>query len=333
MRIFRRSPLVSVILPSFNHADFVGDAVRSVLAQSMRDLELIVVDDGSSDGTDAVVAALDDPRLTFIRLADNRAIHPRNLALARARGTYVAFQNSDDVWAPDKLAAQLTVMEGRGRPSACFTTTDLIDAAGLPATDSWASGIFTATNRPATQWLRYFFDVGNCLPLPSAMVRRADLARLGGFRASLVQLGDFDLWVRLAALGEFHIIDQALTQIRIVEHRNASAPAPRTSRRSLIEWASVLESYVQSPILDQFDRIFPDLPAASTTGARKVALALRAWGITSAHRRFADRVMAQVLDDATQRADAIAAHGVGSIHDFLRHRGESEFLWHDPGAA
>ena len=93
-------PLVSVILPSFNHAAFVGEAVQSVLDQTFRDLELIVVDDASSDETADVVASIHDPRLTLIRLSENRAVHARNLALSQARGQYVAFQNSDDIWVP-----------------------------------------------------------------------------------------------------------------------------------------------------------------------------------------------------------------------------------------
>jgi glycosyltransferase involved in cell wall biosynthesis len=76
------TPLVSVILPSFNHAAFVGEAAQTVLDQTFSDLELIVVDDGSSDGTADIVAAIRDPRLTLIRLSENRAVHSRNLALS-----------------------------------------------------------------------------------------------------------------------------------------------------------------------------------------------------------------------------------------------------------
>ena len=213
-------PLVSVILPSYNHADYVGRAVQSVLDQTFRDLELIVVDDGSTDRTAGVVASIRDPCLTLIRLSENRAVHARNLALNHACGKYIAFQNSDDIWMPGKLAAQLDVIEGGDQYVAGFTSAEIIDERGLPTRGAWANGIFTTANRTAANWLRHFFDVGNCLPLPSAIVRRSDLIQAGAFRASLVQLGDFDLWIRLAALGEFFVLPEQLTEIRIIEGTN-----------------------------------------------------------------------------------------------------------------
>ena len=333
MRFFSRKPLVSVILPSFNHATFVGEAVRSVLDQTFRDLELIVVDDGSSDRTADVVASVRDPRLTLIRLSENRAVHPRNLALSQAGGRYVAFQNSDDTWVPGKLAAQLEVMEGGSQYAACFTAAEIIDENGRPASGTWADQIFTTVDRAAASWLRHFFDVGNCLPLPSAMARRSDVIRLDAFRASLVQLADFDLWIRLAALGEFHIIPERLTNIRIIEGVNISRPSLRTGRRSTIELATVLERYTESPVIEHFDRAFADLPKSPTLGAKKVALSLHAWGRGGAHSLFADRTVARVMEDAHERADAVAVHGMEFIHTFLARRCESEFIWHGAGAS
>jgi len=333
MKFFARRPLVSVILPSFNHAFFVGEAVRSVLDQTFRDLELIVVDDGSSDGTPDVVALVRDPRLTLIRLPANRAVHPRNLALGQARGRYVAFQNSDDTWLPGKLETQIKVMEGEGRYAACFTGAEIIDESGRPAIGTWADRIFTTVDRTAASWLRHFFEVGNCLPLPSAMARRSDVIGVGAFRASLVQLGDFDLWIRLAALGEFHIIPEKLTKVRIVEGVNVSRPSIQGSRRSRIELATVLERYTESLVLAHFDSVFPNLPKSLPPGAKKVALALHALERGSAYSLFADRTVARVMEDANERADAIAAHGMEFIHTFLARRCESEFVWHGAGAS
>ncbi|SCY60147.1 glycosyltransferase [Nitrosospira sp. Nsp13] len=324
-------PLVSVILPSFNHAAFVGEAVQSVLDQTFRDLELIVVDDASSDETADVVASIHDPRLTLIRLSENRAVHARNLALSQARGQYVAFQNSDDIWVPAKLAAQLEAMESASRHIACFTAVEIIDKNGRTARDTWANGIFTTVNRPAANWLQHFFDVGNCLPLPSAIAHRSDVIRLGAFRPSFVQLGDVDLWIRLAALGEFFILPEPLTKIRIMEGVNLSTPSLRGHRQAQIEFAAVLERYTESPIIEQLDHIFPDLAKTPASGAKKVSLALRAWGCNDAngaYSLFADRTVARVMEDAHERADAIAAHGTEFIHTFFARRCESEFIRH-----
>ena len=103
----KTSPLFSVILPSYNHADYVAAAVHSVLDQTVNDLELIVIDDGSTDGTPDIVENIKDSRIHLIKLTENRSKQPRNLALEIAQGKFVAFQNSDDVWHPQKLERQI----------------------------------------------------------------------------------------------------------------------------------------------------------------------------------------------------------------------------------
>lgn len=102
-----RAPAVSVLIIVHNRAHTIGAAVRSVLVQTMPDFELVVVDDGSTDGTAAVVGTFDDPRLRLVRTAENRGIpHARNRALAEARGDYIAWLDSDDICHPERLAVQ-----------------------------------------------------------------------------------------------------------------------------------------------------------------------------------------------------------------------------------
>jgi hypothetical protein len=121
-----------------------------------------------------------------------------------------------------------------------------------------------------------------------------------------VQLGDFDLWIRLAALGEFFILPEHLTKIRIIEGTNLSRPSLPKQRRSQVEHATVLERYTDSPILEQVARVFPDLSNMHTSGAKKVALALRAWHHGGApHALFADRTIASVMENVRDRADAL----------------------------
>jgi glycosyltransferase involved in cell wall biosynthesis len=308
----------------------VHEAVTSVLDQTFRDLELVVVDDGSSDGTADIVSSIHDPRLTLIRLPENRAVHARNLALGRATGQYIAFQNSDDIWLPSKLAQQLEVMERRaGGYTAGFTAAQVVDEKGIPTSNTWASRLFTAVNRTSAEWLRQFLDSGNCLPLPSAIVRRVDLTSLRGFRGSLVQLGDFDLWIRLAALGEFFVLPDPLTKVRVVPGVNLSQPTLRGSRRVQVELATVLERYIEPSILAKFDDIFPDLPKMPTPAAKKVALALRVWDRSQGYSLFADRLLERVMEDARERADAVATHGPGFIHAFLNRRCETELVLHN----
>lgn len=108
------NPVVSVILPTFNRTHCLPGAMRSVLDQSFKDLELIVVDDASTEDIEAVVSGVGDPRVRYLRLDRNSgAAAARNVGLAEARGSYIAFQDSDDIWLPGKLARQLELLEAQ----------------------------------------------------------------------------------------------------------------------------------------------------------------------------------------------------------------------------
>src|ERR1043166_1854397 len=106
-------PLVSVVLPTYNRAHTLARAVRSVLAQSHRHLEIVVVDDGSTDATVALVQklALEDPRVRLVQQANRGPAAARNTGVRQARGEFVAFQDSDDEWLVEKLERQLAALE------------------------------------------------------------------------------------------------------------------------------------------------------------------------------------------------------------------------------
>jgi glycosyltransferase involved in cell wall biosynthesis len=326
MRILQRRPLVSVVLASCNHQSFITGAVNSVLEQGVEGLELIVVDDGSSDATPDIVEAIGDPRIRLVRLKDNRRLSPRNVALEMAKGEFVAFQNSDDLWRPGKLAGQLEYMEKNPDCSVCFTDVEVIGADDEPLSGSFASGVFTTENRAGTAWLRHFFDAGNCLCLTSAVCRRSQVEQVGRFRASLFLLGDLDLWVRLAARGRFHIIQKPLTCFRVVDGVNLSAPTPAAIRQVTVEYADVLERYTERPVLPLLDDAFGDVipGTARSTSAKLAALAIHAWSLGPSHRLFADRVMAGILENPLEREEAIAVHGPRIVLDFIEKRSRLE---------
>lgn len=111
-------PVVSVVIPTHNREQFVGRAIRSVLAQTYTDFELIVVDDGSTDNTAGVVGSFKDPRIRFVRHEQNRGVSAsRNTGIRMSRGEYVAFQDSDDEWLPQKLEKQLEMFARTSLPN------------------------------------------------------------------------------------------------------------------------------------------------------------------------------------------------------------------------
>ncbi|MFC1981253.1 glycosyltransferase family 2 protein [Chloroflexota bacterium] len=327
--MFSKPPLVSVIVASYNHAAFVMTAVRSVLEQDYGDIEVLVIDDGSCDGTPDIVESIKDPRVRLVRLEQNRRVHSRNAGLRTSRGSYIAFQNSDDEWASGKLNAQINVLERHKNVVACFTGVEIVDEDGKQLSDSFAHGIFSTENRENTVWLRRFFDAGNCLCLSSVVVRRSAINAVGHFRPSLVQLSDLDLWVRLAGIGDFHIIDSHLTRMRIIHDKNVSRPTSANSKRSQIEYGEVLWRYTEHPICDQIYKAFSDVipKSAKSIHTRLAGLALYAWRLGDpCHCMFADRVLAWLLDDDAVREEVVALYGTKVVHEFIMRRGELKVI-------
>jgi glycosyltransferase involved in cell wall biosynthesis len=114
-------PRVSVIIPCFNHGRFLRNAAQSVLSQTLADIELIIVDDGSTDETATVIAGLHDPRVR-VQVTGNRGVSAaRNVGLDMARGEFTAFLDADDAWEPDKLARQVAIMDSEPEVTLVFT--------------------------------------------------------------------------------------------------------------------------------------------------------------------------------------------------------------------
>ena len=157
-------PLVSVVMPAYDAERFVGEAVESLLSQSFGDLEVVVVDDGSRDGTVAVLDGFADPRLVVLRHGANRGISAAlNTGLEAVRGELIAFQDADDVSLPERLAEQVALFDARPELAVAGSAVELIDEGGAhvgfkgePPTDTgirWRA-LFTAPFVHSTQMVR-----------------------------------------------------------------------------------------------------------------------------------------------------------------------------------
>ncbi|MBI3160565.1 MAG: glycosyltransferase family 2 protein [Chloroflexi bacterium] len=202
----RQSPIVSVILPTHNRAALVQHSIRSVLAQTYTDYELIVVDDGSTDGTEAALAQ--DGRLRYVRQANAGPAAARNRGLRLARGELITFLDDDDLYEPEKLAEQVGFFETH--PDAmllhsCFSKfNDAGEDLGVRDT-TWFQG-----------WLypEILAHWGMMMAAPTVMVRRGVLDEVGGFDESLRWAEDPDLWRRIARRYPFHVLPESLVRVR-----------------------------------------------------------------------------------------------------------------------
>jgi len=195
------APLVSVIIPTYNRADLVRQAVASVKAQTFRDFEIVVADDGSTDGTYEALAA--GPEFRVLRHSRRQGVAAaRNTGIAAARGEWLAFLDSDDLWLPDKLARQLSCLEGR--PELLICQTD----------ETWVRrGV--RVNKPAAHRKAagqiFLPSLERCMISPSAvMLHRRLLQDHGAFDAALPAAEDYDLWLRLTWRYEVGLVDEPL---------------------------------------------------------------------------------------------------------------------------
>jgi glycosyltransferase involved in cell wall biosynthesis len=194
--------MVSVIIPTYNRSPFLRKAIDSVLAQTFRDFELIVVDSRSTDDTPRLLAELGDT-VTVLQIARGNPGAARNLGMGSSRALLIAFLDSDDRWHPEKLAVQIEAM--RREPGYPISHTQEI----------WYSGGRVLPQRPKhRKYHGWIFP--HCLPLcavsPSTVIARRELFdEIGLFDESLVCCEDYDLWLRASASHPFLLVDRALT--------------------------------------------------------------------------------------------------------------------------
>jgi glycosyltransferase involved in cell wall biosynthesis len=232
------TPEVSVIIPTYNRCVMVREAIDSVLAQSFRAFELIVIDDGSSDGTAESLTGLKETiRIETIRHSGPAAARNRGVAMAGA--PMIAFLDSDDVWAPAKLERQVAFM--RANPGCAISQT---------------GEIWIRNGRRVNPGRRHrkrggdiFVDsLRTCLISMSATVMRTELFRaLGGFDESMIAAEDYDLWLRILVDHEAGLLDESLVTRRGGRPDQTSAATPALDRFRILALTKLLAGERLSP--------------------------------------------------------------------------------------
>jgi glycosyltransferase involved in cell wall biosynthesis len=193
---------VSVIIPTHNRADVLARAVASVLGQTWADLELIVVDDGSTDATSAVLAEFDDPRLTGMHQENKGVSSARNRGIAASGGGYIALLDSDDYWMPDKLEKQVRFMAESG--FAICQTDEIWIRNGQRVNPRFKHA------KPAGWFLERSLEL--CLISPSCVMFTRELwQELGPFDERLPACEDYSLWLRVGVRHPVGLVPEALT--------------------------------------------------------------------------------------------------------------------------
>jgi GT2 family glycosyltransferase len=229
-------PVVSVIIPAYNHGRFIEEALESALTQTYRDLEVIVVDDGSTDDTRERVARFGN-RLGYVYQANAGSAAARNLGIRRSRGAYVAFLDADDIWLPGKVERCVEALEQDPRAGVAYHWWSFIDEAGRPLPRMFSPAYEGDVLAPLL--------LGWFVGPPMAVVRRSCLEQVGLFDESLRQAEDYDLFLRLALAGYRYVSVPEM----LVRCRWHSANV-RTNSAEMLEWCQiVLDRAFQAPRL------------------------------------------------------------------------------------
>jgi glycosyltransferase involved in cell wall biosynthesis len=236
-------PLVSVLIPAYNVGEFIDASIASALAQSLDDMEVIVVNDGSTDDTADRLKRCADPRLRVITQPHQGLASAYNTAIRAARGVYVGFLDGDDVWLPEKLARHIRFLEEHPGVDLTFSWVQVIDRHGrlLRVPVPYWRGAVSFSQLLADHMIR---------TVSAVVMRRAAIEQAGWFDASIVRCVDVEFFLRVARLrpDNFHAIPEVLTLYR------------RHATQRTRDWRLMREGWNQ--VLDSVRRFAPRETAA-----------------------------------------------------------------------
>jgi len=201
-------PLVSVVIATYNMAQYLPQAIESVLAQTWEPLELIIIDDGSTDGTASVVAPfLKDARVQYLPQKNLGQPKAKNAGINACKGKYIGFCDGDDIWEPNKLSIQIPKLEADPTIGVVYSTVTQIDATGMVVNDEGHVGY---SGKITDELL-----IHNFIPFGTAVVRKRCLEQCGIFDENLPMGIDWDLWLRISLHWSFLFIPQPTYRYRV----------------------------------------------------------------------------------------------------------------------
>lgn len=240
-------PLVSVIIPAFNSSKTIQATINSVLQQTINDLELIIINDGSTDSTLSIISTITDQRLKVFSYTNSGLATSRNRGIAKALGQYISFIDADDLWTIDKLELQLQALKQSPQAAVAYSWTDWIDESGKFLRPG---GHITFSGSVYDELLlRDFIESGS-----NPLIRKMAFDKTGGFDESLSAVEDWDMWLRLAAHFEFvavplpqilyrvspnsmssNVCNMEIASLQVIEKAFAQAPhAPRFTKQEVL---------------------------------------------------------------------------------------------------
>jgi GT2 family glycosyltransferase len=311
-------PVVSVCIPTHDRVDWLAEALDSVLAQSLREFEIVVGDDASSDGTADLLAARSETRLRWLRHREPLGVAKnRNALLAAARGRYVAWLDSDDRLLPEMLERQCARLEREPRTAFVHGGFDTIGADGRTLPE-WPQPFDADVVEPGHEAFAEL-STGNYVTAPTVVVRRSAHEAVGGYRDSLASGEDWEMWMRLALHG-----DVAYTSAKVAQYRWHPGSLARTAEadgRRFDRELAALRGVFAGPASSLADAEACETRARTALAARAIVAAGEC--LTRGARREA---MRRLL--AAGRALPSLRRGPRLLRLFAAAARSDDYLWH-----
>ncbi len=235
----KNKPIVSVIIPTYNQANFIDKAIESVLQQTYQDFEIIVINDGSTDNTEEIIRGFEDKRVKYIKkYKKNRGISiARNIGIKVARGKYIALLDSDDEWLPEKLDKQIKILQdGSPELGVVYSNLCYIDKKG--------KNMNKLRNPKKEGYIYKDLLGGNYVGTPSTLlIRKECFNRVGLFDDLLNSQEDWDMWIRIAKYYRFALIKIPLVKYRLHSNQLSKNLGVKiiTANRILVKYANELK--------------------------------------------------------------------------------------------
>ena len=299
--------LVSVLLPVYNGEKTIGDTLKSIVSQSYKNIEIIVIDDASTDQSRNIIDqfAVEDSRIKRVYLTENRNVcNAGNIGFAKAKGKYVALIGHDDIWRKNKLKRQILFMKEHPAIALCFTWAEVINAEKICVTqkNGMLKSMFQRSNMTWQKNMLNLIVNGNFFCSPSACIRSDVLQKVGYYRYGLVQLQDYDLWLRILETEVSYVMTERTTLYRrFDDNSNLSASDIYTDNRTRHEGQWIKYHLFKNFDKEKFKYIMQDVlcnPNAVSEKEIEIEKALILWQQGDC---FAEDLFIELLEDEEVR--------------------------------
>ena len=238
------APRISVVLPVYNGEQHLNEAVGSILNQTFQDFELIIVDDGSTDATPAILEefARSDGRIRLYKQTNSGLVASLNRLCRLARGAYIARMDADDISLPERFRRQTEYLDSHAEIGVAGTWIQDIGA------DGTLGPVWPLPGSPAS--IRWFLMFGNCIAHPSVMMRRELVERLGYYRPEAIHVEDYDLWMRVASVTGLANIPEVLLKYRVLSKSVSSRNLSTQHHQAVRLQCASIGKLLKHPVMD-----------------------------------------------------------------------------------